>query len=92
MIQKRPDLARHLSNVTRFLEKVIVTLRVEPLEGWGVDVAGHIENLYAWTQYDDLLCEHMAIHLRHDDVRQQEMDFIPMMLTELQCLRAILGF
>jgi hypothetical protein len=34
----------------------------------------------------------MAIHLRHDDVRQQEMDFVPMMLTELQCLRAIFGF
>jgi hypothetical protein len=79
-------------DVTRFLEKVIVTLRLEPPKGRGLDVAGHIENLYAWTQYDDLLCEHMAIHLGHDDVRQQEKDFVPMMLTELQCLRAIFGF
>jgi hypothetical protein len=71
---------------------VIVTLRVESLERWRLDITGHIENLYAWTQYDDLLCEHMAIHLGHDDVRQQEMDFVPMMLTELQCLRAIFGF
>jgi hypothetical protein len=79
-------------DVTRFLEKVLVPLRVEPLEGWRLDIARHIEDLYTGTEHDDLLCEPMAIHLRHDDVRQQEMDLVTVVPTQLQGLPAILGF
>ena len=73
MIQKRPHLAGDLSDVARFLEKVIVAL-LEPFGCGRLGIAGHIEDLYTGTQQDDLLCEPMAVHLRHDDVRKQEMD------------------
>ena len=66
---------------------MILARGLKLLKGLRFHITRHVENLNGRPESDDVLRQGMALHTRHDDIREEQVNLVRILVTEFHCLR-----
>ena len=90
--QYLPDLARQTVQVERLLQKVNIVIQHPSMGNNTIRITGYIQNFEMRVFSNHFPIQLIAVHVRHDHIGEQQMNWPVMLGGNGQYLVAIFGF